>query len=73
MKLTLLVKMILNWLVVAVFRRAVSTEWSHEYKVTTLMLMRELKMHKNRMMMLINDDNYTKDQEIVSQDSGFSS
>ena len=57
---------------VAVFRRAVSTEWSHEYKVTTLMLMRELEMHKNRMMMLINEVNYAKVQEIVAQDSGFS-
>ena len=33
---------------VAVFRRAVSFEWSHEYKVTTQMLMRKVKI--NRMM-----------------------
>ena len=30
----------------AVFRRGVSFEWSHEYKVTTLMLMRKAKMIK---------------------------
>ena len=59
---------------VAVFRRGVSFEWSHEYKVTTLMLMRKAKMIK---MIMIKMDMIVmwmvglKDQ-IVNQESGFS-
>ena len=60
---------------VAVFRRGVSFEWSHEYKVTTLMLMRKAKMIKMIMMkmemIMMWMVGWLKDQ-IVNQESGFS-
>ena len=60
---------------VAVFRRGVSFEWSHEYKVTTLMLMRKVKMIKMIMMkmemIMMWMVGWLKDQ-IVNQESGFS-
>ena len=59
----------------AVFRRGVSFEWSHEYKVTTLMLMRKAKMIKMIMMkmemIMMWMVGWLKDQ-IVNQESGFS-